>query len=227
MSRGGDYVFVRLDGADRLGRRQRARHRRRGAIRGRARHQRHVAVRRPLLCSRPVYGRRPRGRRNDRARADVAGGDGASGEVTPPTPFGATPLSLTLGVVPPSVVETSPAAGATGVPLDSTVVITFSEALDPSSVTEAAVAVRVGTTRSWAHACCRPTGDGSRSGPTRHWRATRPTWRQSPPAYVTPAATRWRRPSSSSSARWTRASRRSPTPAASRRSCPTRTGWCW
>jgi hypothetical protein len=77
---------------------------------------------------------------------DTVGGDGAAGEVAAATAFGVTPLALTLTLVPPSVVETVPSAGAVNVPLDSTIVITFSEPIDPGSVTSESIVVRAGTT---------------------------------------------------------------------------------
>ncbi len=77
---------------------------------------------------------------------DTVGGDGATGELTAAVAFGVTPLALTLTLVPPTVVETAPAAGAVNVPLDTTIVVTFSEPIDPASVTGESVTVRVGTT---------------------------------------------------------------------------------
>lgn len=76
---------------------------------------------------------------------DTIGGDGATGELTATTAFGVMPLTLTLTLAPPTVVETAPAAGAVNVPLDTTIVITFSEPIDPASVTSESIVVRVGT----------------------------------------------------------------------------------
>ncbi|HEY7502196.1 MAG TPA: Ig-like domain-containing protein [Vicinamibacterales bacterium] len=49
--------------------------------------------------------------------------------------------NLTLAVVGPTVVAIAPPAGATNVPLDASIAIDFSEALDPASVTESSVAL--------------------------------------------------------------------------------------
>jgi large repetitive protein len=46
-----------------------------------------------------------------------------------------TTCSATTDTTPPTVVATNPTAGATGVPIGATVTVTFSEALNPASVT--------------------------------------------------------------------------------------------
>ena len=51
--------------------------------------------------------------------------------------------NLSLAVVGPTVVAVTPTAGATGVALDTSVTIDFSEALDPASVSAASVVLQL------------------------------------------------------------------------------------
>lgn len=53
---------------------------------------------------------------------------------TAPVPSGADP-DADLDQEPPAIVSTSPSNGATGVPLNSVITVTFSEAIDPMSIT--------------------------------------------------------------------------------------------
>jgi PKD repeat protein len=77
------------------------------------------------------------------AARDAASGDGASVTASVPSAASVVDVVLTLAVAAPSVVSTSPVAGAIGVPLDSTVTITFSEPIDPASVTADAARLQV------------------------------------------------------------------------------------
>ncbi len=52
--------------------------------------------------------------------------------------------NVTLDAIGPTVVAVSPPAGATNVPLDTSVTIDFSESLDPASVTESSVLLQLG-----------------------------------------------------------------------------------
>ena len=53
-------------------------------------------------------------------------------------------LSLGLALVPPTVTGTSPASGAAGVPLDASIAIDFSTAIDPASLTDHSVVLQAG-----------------------------------------------------------------------------------
>ena len=77
---------------------------------------------------------------------DPVSGNGGDAAVTVTEVQTPATFTLTLGVVAPGVIATSPTADAVDVPLDSTVMATFSEAIDESSVTPQTFAVRNGTT---------------------------------------------------------------------------------
>lgn len=68
--------------------------------------------------------------------------DAATGIAHPAARDAIVVLPLTLAVAPPSVVAVSPTAGATNVPLDTSITIDFSEPMDPSSVSESSVALQ-------------------------------------------------------------------------------------
>lgn len=55
---------------------------------------------------------------------------------TAPAPSGTDP-DADLDLEPPTIVSTSPFDGETGVPLNSVITVTFSEAIDPASITSA------------------------------------------------------------------------------------------
>lgn len=70
---------------------------------------------------------------------DFAGGASATGVATVVAVAGVAPLDLTLAAIAPSVISTSPAADARNVPLDTSIVIDFSEPIDPLTVTDATI----------------------------------------------------------------------------------------
>jgi PKD repeat protein len=76
--------------------------------------------------------------------AHVATGDAAAATVTIAAPNEVVPLDLVLQVVAPTVVATTPAAGALNVPLNTPVVVQFSEPVDPATVTAASIVLQLG-----------------------------------------------------------------------------------
>jgi PKD repeat protein len=76
------------------------------------------------------------------AARHLSSSDAATGTAHPSARDAVVVLPLTLTVAPPSVVATSPAAGATNVALDTSVTIDFSEPIDPSSVSESSVSLQ-------------------------------------------------------------------------------------
>ncbi len=75
---------------------------------------------------------------------DLAGGASATGVATVPAAAGVATLDLALAPIAPSVIRTTPTADARNVPLDTSVVIDFSEPIDPLTVTEATVYLATG-----------------------------------------------------------------------------------
>ena len=74
---------------------------------------------------------------------DPVSRDGASAVLRLDTPGQILTANLSLAVVGPTVVAVTPTAGATGVALDTSVTIDFSEALDPASVSAASVVLQL------------------------------------------------------------------------------------
>ena len=95
---------------------------------------------------------------------DPASRDGISAVVRLDTPGQILTANLSLAVVGPTVVAVNPAAGATGVALDTPVTIDFSEALDPASVSAASVVLQVAGSAVAADRTSLPTHAGSSSG---------------------------------------------------------------
>jgi hypothetical protein len=67
----------------------------------------------------------------------------AAGSVGLPGRDAVALLNLGLAIVAPLVTSTSPAGNATNVPLDASIVVDFSEAIDPASVSDANVQLRI------------------------------------------------------------------------------------
>ena len=75
---------------------------------------------------------------------DTGTRDGATGSTTLAAARTVATLDVALAVVSPFVVAVAPAAGADTVPLDSSVTVTFSEAMDPTSVSDTSLQLRAG-----------------------------------------------------------------------------------
>jgi hypothetical protein len=74
---------------------------------------------------------------------DTLSRNAASGSVSLPARDAVAVLNLGLAIVAPLVTSTSPTANATNVPLDAPIAIDFSEAIDPASVNDANVQLRI------------------------------------------------------------------------------------